>query len=187
MWCNVIGDEALFQAAGRRIIVRWAFSVAVPVGGMLVWWGIQQGRIDALAHDLASVEAEVRNAGGVVGDLEASSKLGEALQAQLDSLASHPVEREILFHTLLSLSQRLPSAAWLREVRLAEGKILVEGFIDDHDKFSTFLDDLQGAQHIEAVRVLSLRSAAQMGRRVDEFAISIQVGVADGGGRESRG
>jgi type IV pilus assembly protein PilN len=155
---SVQTDMPLSQEAQKQFAYRFGV-ICLAVGALILYekiqLSVQQGEIDAVTTKINSVRAEKEKYGDAAPIVQKYNEQKVKLDAQikiLEGLTENRLREVKLLDTIQSV---LPQKAWLDELSMDQGKVMMKGFVPDDQGVSSLYSALETNVLFSNVKVKS--------------------------------
>jgi type IV pilus assembly protein PilN len=112
--------------------------------------------------------AEIQKLKDQIAALKARAKVVETLQGT----------RSEVVHLLDQLVRQLPDGVYLKGIKQAGNRVLINGYTSSQARVSTLMRNLESSPHLEGPNLIEIKSVQIGNRRLNEFTLNITIARA---------
>jgi type IV pilus assembly protein PilN len=173
---NLLPHREIRRAAQQK---QFFIMLGIVVGiGIAIWGGVHVMFEDQFNNQVSRnkyLQDEIEKLDRQIAEIQKLKDQTAALLARKRVVETLQGTRSEVVHLMDQLVRQLPDGVYLKSIKQSGPRVLISGYTQSQARVSTLMRNLDSSPHLEQPGLIEVKSATQLGQRLNEFNLSIGV------------
>ena len=123
----------------------------------------------------AYLQAEIVKLDKEIEDIKKLKEMTASLLARKKVVETLQTNRSEVVHLLDELARQLPDGVYLKGVKQAGGRVVINGYTQSQARVSTLMRNLDSSPYLESSNLVEIKAVTLGNARINEFTLAVSI------------
>jgi len=159
----------------QQYFIMLGVVVAIGIAIALLVHTSLNGTFEDQQKRNAYLDSEIKKLDKEIEDIKKLKEMTSSLLARKRVVETLQTNRAEVVHLLDELARQLPDGVYLKGVKQAGSRVVINGYTQSQARVSTLMRNLDASPHLESSNLVEIKAVTLGTSRINEFTLAVNI------------